>query len=153
MGKSGVKWIKLDSKGRLSFPASFIRQMKEAVSEGFVLKRDVFDQCLILYPMNEWDRQTAMIRERTNPFNKEHARFLRMFYAGTAEITLDASNRILIPKRLIDHAGFKDEIVLAGQAGKVELWSAKLYSSVSAAGDEFAMLAEKILGGTSSETE
>ena len=126
--------------------------MKESSAEGFVLKRDVFEKCLILYPMEEWERQNAMIREKTNPYNKEHAQFLRMFYAGTAEVVLDASNRMLVPKRLLDHADISDEVVLAGQMGRIELWSADSYSGVSTADDDFASMAEKILGGTSSES-
>lgn len=149
----GEYTVRLDPKGRLSFPAAFKRQMKESSSEGFVMKRDVFEKCLILYPMEEWDRQNAMIREKTNPYNKEHARFLRMFYAGTAEITLDASNRMLVPKRLLDHAGITGEVVLAGQSGRIELWSAESYPGVSAADDDFAGMAEKILGGSPKDSE
>ena len=145
--------VKLDSKGRLSFPAAFKRQMKEAAGEGFVLKRDVFEKCLILYPMDEWDRQNAMIREKTNPYNKEHARFLRMFFAGTAEVSLDASNRMLVPRRLMDHAGISDEVVLAGQSGRIEVWAANAYPGVSTADDEFAAMAERILGGSTKEPE
>lgn len=145
--------VRLDSKGRLSFPAAFKRQMKEASSEGFVLKRDVFEKCLILYPMEEWERQNAMIREKTNPYNKEHAKFLRMFFAGTAELSLDASNRMLVPRRLLDHAGISDEVVLAGQSGRIELWDAGAYPGVSTADDDFAAMAEKILGGSSNESE
>jgi MraZ protein len=147
----GEYTVKLDAKGRLSFPAAFKRQMKDASDDGFVLKRDVFEKCLILYPMEEWDRQNAMIRERTNPYNKEHAKFLRMFYAGTAEVTLDASNRMLVPKRLLDHAGVSGEVVLAGQSGKIELWSPDIYTGVSTADGDFASMAEKILGGTPGE--
>jgi MraZ protein len=84
--------VKLDSKGRLSFPAAFKKQMKDASSEGFVLKRDVFEKCLILYPMEEWERQNAMISEKTNPYNKEHAKFLRMFYASTQKIVGSCRN-------------------------------------------------------------
>jgi MraZ protein len=135
----------------MSFPSAFKKQMKDASSEGFVLKKDVFEKCLILYPMEEWERQNTMIRERTNPYNKEHARFLRMFYAGTAELALDASNRMLVPKRLLDYAGIKDEVVMAGQSGRIEVWPADKYTGVSAADDDFAAMAEKILGGSNSE--
>lgn len=149
----GEYTVKIDSKGRLSFPSAFKRQMKEASSDGFVLKRDVFEKCLILYPMEEWDRQNAMIREKTNPYNKEHAKFLRMFFAGTAEVALDANNRMLVPKRLLEHAGIESEIVLAGQTGKIEIWDASAYTGVSLADDDFASMAEKILGGTPNESE
>ena len=145
--------VRLDSKGRLSFPSAFKKQIREAAQDGFVLKRDVFDSCLIMYPMAEWERQNKIIRARTNPYNKEHARFLRMFFSGTAEVSLDANNRMLIPKRLLEYAGIKDEVVLAGQSGKIEIWSSDQYSSVSKADDDFAAMAEKILGGSFDEPD
>ncbi len=145
--------VKLDAKGRLSFPAAFKRQIKEGLNAGFVLKRDVFEKCLILYPMEEWDRQNAMIRARTNTYNKEHAKFLRMFYSGTAEVTLDSNSRMLIPKRLLEYAEIGDELVLAGQSGRIELWSGDKYTGVSTTDDDFEAMAEKILGGPLSEPE
>ncbi len=145
--------VKLDAKGRLSFPAAFKKQMKDGLGGGFVLKRDVFEKCLILYPMEEWERQNAMIRAKTNPYNKEHAKFLRMFYAGTAELSLDSNSRMLIPKRLLDYAEIADEIVMAGQSGRIELWSGDTYTGVSTADDDFAAMAEKILGGPLSDPE
>ena len=145
--------VRLDPKGRLSFPAAFKKQIREGAQNGFVLKRDVFDSCLILYPMEEWDRQNRIIRSKTNPYNKEHARFLRMFYSGTAEVSLDASNRMLIPKRLLEYAGIRDEVVMAGQSGRIEIWASDQYSRVSQADDDFAAMAEKILGGSFEEPE
>lgn len=145
--------VKLDSKGRLSFPAAFKKQIREAVQDGFVLKRDVFESCLILYPMEEWERQNRIIRSKTNPYNKEHARFLRMLFSGTAEVSLDANNRMLIPKRLLDFAGINSEVVMAGQSGKIEIWASEKYSSVSQADDEFEAMAEKILGGSFDEPD
>lgn len=143
---------KLDSKGRIALPAAFKRQMQQGLQEGFVLKRDVFDKCLILYPMKEWERQNQLIRSKTNPFNKEHSRFLRMFFSGTAEVQADAANRILIPKRLMDFAGIAEEAVLAGQYGKIEIWSPGDYENFTKADDDFAELAEKILGGNLDQT-
>ena len=145
--------VRLDSKGRLSFPSAFKKQIREAVQDGFVLKRDVFENCLIMYPMEEWDRQNRIIRSRTNPYNKEHARFLRMFFSGTAEVSLDANNRMLIPKRLLEYAGIANEVVLAGQSGKIEIWASDAYGTVSAVDDNFAAMAEKILGGSFDEPD
>jgi len=145
--------VRLDPKGRLSFPAAFKKQIKDGAGNGFVLKRDVFDSCLILYPMEEWDRQNRIIRSKTNPYNKEHAQFLRMFYSGTAEVSLDASNRMLIPKRLLEYAGIRDEVVMAGQSGRIEIWASDQYSRVSQADEDFAAMAEKILGGSFEEPE
>ncbi len=139
---------KVDNKGRVTLPSAFKRQVGEGISDGFVLKRDVFDKCLILYPMGEWERQNQLIRSKTNPYNKEHNRFLRMFYSGTAEVIPDSNNRLLLPKKLQDFAGIDDEVVLAGQFGKIEIWAADEYLSASRVEDDFAAMAEKILGGS-----
>lgn len=143
--------VRPDSKGRLSFPAAFKKQMRESAQDGFVLKRDIFDRCLILYPMEEWERQNRIIRARTNPYNKEHARFLRMFFSGTAEVSLDANNRMLIPRRLLEYAAVGDEVVMAGQSGRIEIWASDQYGRVSQADEDFAAMAEKILGGSFEE--
>ena len=145
--------VRLDSKGRLSLPAAFKRQIKDGAQEGFVLKRDVFDSCLIMYPMEEWERQNKIIRSKTNPYNQEHAKFLRMFYSGTAEVFLDANNRMLIPKRLLEFAEIQDEVVMAGQSGRIEIWASDKYQGVSEADNDFAVMAEKILGGSFDEPE
>lgn len=142
---------RLDSKGRITLPSAFKKQMKDSLQEGFVLKRDIFEKCLILYPMKEWERQNQIIRSKTNPYNREHNKFLRMFYSGTAEVSPDAASRILIPKKLQEYAEIGDEVVLAGHFGKIEIWSDSLYQQAGKIENEFASLAEKILGGTNDQ--
>ena len=144
---------KVDTKGRITLPSAFKRQIKDDVRDGFVLKKDVFENCLILYPMKEWERQNQIIQAKTNPYNKEHASFLRMFFSGTAEIIPDSNNRVLLPKRLMDYAGIDDEVIMAGQFGRIEIWAANHYEKVSRADDEFAIKAEKILGGSDNQKD
>jgi len=138
---------KVDEKGRITFPASLKKQMNAASDGRFVVKKDIFEQCLVLFPIEEWERQNAIIRSKVNPYNKEHNKFLRNFYRGSAELILDSNNRILIPKRLLDLAEISKEAILAGQDGKIEIWSKDLYESVEQENDDFAVLAEKIMGG------
>ena len=142
---------KLDDKGRVLLPAAFIKQMASSKQERFVLKKDLFESCLVLYPMNEWERQNEILRQNTNPYNREHNKFLRGFFKGTAEIVLDASNRLLIPKRLLDEIGAGREIVMAGQLGKIEIWPGEAYDRVESGDENFAKLAEKIMGNLSHE--
>jgi MraZ protein len=126
-----------------------LKKQLGVVSEGrFVVKKDIFEQCLVLFSIEEWERQNKIIRERINPYNKEHNKFLRNFYRGSAEIVLDSNNRMLIPKRLLDLAEISKEAILAGQDGKIEIWSKELYESAEQKHDDFAALAEKIMGGS-----
>lgn len=137
---------RLDEKGRVLLPAAFIKQMATALQERFILKKDIFESCLVLYPMNEWERQNQILQQNTNPYNREHNRFLRGFFKGTAEVTMDSSNRLLIPRRLLDEIGADREIILAGQLGRIEIWTKEAYDHVEGGGDNFALLAEKIMG-------
>lgn len=138
---------KVDEKGRVTFPSTLKKQMSTVSDSRFVVKKDIFEKCLILFPIAEWERQNLIIRNKINPYNKEHNKFLRNFYRGSAEIVLDGNNRILIPKRLLDLANISKEAVLAGQDGKIEIWAKELYDSAEEANDDFASLAEKIMGG------
>lgn len=140
---------KLDVKERLLFPAAFKKQMGAAsVLDRFVVKKDIYEKCLIIYPIDEWDRQMNIIRSKINPYNKEHNRFMREFSRGVAEIILDGNNRLLIPRRLLDFVGIEKEVILAGQMGKIEMWDKNVYESIRENEDDFAALAEKILGGS-----
>lgn len=142
----GEYTCKVDAKGRILLPAAFKKQMPAGDQERFVVKRDLFDRCLVLYTMEEWERQNQRIRERINPYNKEHTAFLRNFYRGAAEIVLDSSNRLLIPKRLLQEAGIGREAVLAGMDTRIEVWAEDQYQQSAFGEDEFARLAEKIMG-------
>jgi MraZ protein len=77
--------------------------------------------------------------------------FLRNFFKGTAELTLDSNNRMLIPKRLLDIIGAERDVVLAGEDGRIEIWSASVYETIGMPADDFANLAEKLLGGSLNE--
>lgn len=135
---------KLDAKGRLMLPAAFKKQLKGESSDKFVVKKDIFESCLVLYPMDEWERQVALIRKKINPYKKEHNMFLRKFYKGTAELVLDANNRLVIPKRLLEEIKADSEVVLAGQNGKIELWDKAGYEAFELSDEDFAGMAEGI---------
>lgn len=118
-----------------------------------MIKKDIFETCLVLYPMDEWERQNEMLRRNTNPYNREHNKFLRGFYKGTAEVALDSSNRLLIPRKMLDEIGARKEIVLAGQLGKIEIWPEETYEKIESGDESFALLAEKIMGNMNKDKD
>jgi MraZ protein len=118
-----------------------------------VVRKDIFENCLVLYSIEDWNRQLGKIRSRINPYNREHNMFLRNFFKGTAELTLDGSNRMLVPRRLLDAIGASRDVVLAGQDGRIEIWAAGVYEKLDMPASEFADLAEKLMGGSLNDTE
>ena len=138
---------RIDSKGRLIFPSAFKKQMESPSGDHFVVRRDIFEECLVLFTIEDWEEQMKKVRSRINPYNREHNRFLRNFFKGTAELVLDSSNRMLIPRKLVEAAGITREAVLAGQDGRIEIWAKEKYDRIDMPADDFADLAEKLMGG------
>jgi len=103
--------------------------------------------------MDEWTRQIELIRKNTNPYNRKHNEFIRGLFKNMAELSLDNVNRLLLPKRLTDLVSINKDVVLLGQDEKIEIWSQELYNQMDkgTSEDDFAALAEKIMGGTSND--
>jgi len=130
---------------------AFKKQMPLSAQDHFVVRKDIFENCLVLYSIEDWNRQLEKIRKRINPYNREHNMFLRNFFKGTAELTLDSNNRMLVPKRLLDLIGAERNVVFAGQDGRIEIWASHVYDGIDMPADDFANLAEKLMGGSTNE--
>jgi MraZ protein len=144
---------KVDVKGRIILPMAFKKQMPADAQDRFVVRKDIFENCLVLYSIEDWNRQLVKIRKRMNSYNREHNMFLRNFYKGTAELSLDNNNRLLIPKRLMELIGAERDVILAGQDGRIEIWATSVYEKIGMTPDDFADLAEKLLGGNINDPE
>ncbi len=142
----GVYECKIDAKGRLMFPSAMKKQLSAIVHEGFVVKRSVFNKCLELYPMPEWNKEVEGIN-KLNRFVKKNTDFIRMFMAGVKIVDLDGNGRLLIPKDLINYSGIKKDIVLSSAVNKMEIWDKDLYESTINDKDvDFSALAEEVMG-------
>ena len=82
---------KTDEKGRVFVPSAFRKVLQQEEEEGLVLRRDLFEPCLVLYPKSVWEARVDAIRARTNPFDRNQQQALRLFTVDAENITLDSS--------------------------------------------------------------
>ena len=144
----GTYECKADAKGRLMISSAFKKQLSPILQEGFVLKRAVFQPCLELYQMQEWNEVMLKVNS-LNRFIKKNNDFIRRFTAGVRVIELDASGRLLIPKDLCQFAGIKKQIVLSSAINIIEIWDKDNYEkTIDDATTDFALLAEEVMGNT-----
>jgi MraZ protein len=142
----GTYECKADSKGRLMVPAALKKQLLPLLQDGFVIKRSVFEPCLELYPMEEWNTMMAKVN-KLNRFRKKNNDFIRRFTAGVKTVEVDANGRLLIPKDLLGFAGITKEIVLNSAINIVEIWDKDKYeTAIEDATGDFADLAEEVMG-------
>lgn len=127
-------------------PAALKKQLLPALQNGFVLKRAVFQSCLELYPMAEWELLMQKVN-KLNRFKKKNNDFIRRFTAGVKMIEVDATGRLLIPKDLVAFANISKDIVVSSAINIVEIWDKQNYEqAIDDATGDFADLAEEVMG-------
>ena len=147
----GTYECKVDFKGRLMLPNPLKKQLSEALQEGFVLKRSVFQNCLELYPMKEWNLMMQKIN-KLNRFVKKNNDFIRRFTAGVRVIEIDTTGRLLIPKDLAVFASVSKDIVLSSAVNIIEIWDKDLYEkAIDDSIGDFADLAEEVMGNVNED--
>jgi len=142
----GTYECKVDAKGRVLLPAPLKKQLALSLQNGFVLKRSVFQPCLELYPMAEWDLMMSKIN-KLNRFVKKNNDFIRRFTAGVKMVEIDALGRLLVPKDLVAFASLSKDIVFSSAVNIIEVWDKDLYEkSINGEDVDFAELAEEVMG-------
>lgn len=115
---------KTDAKGRAFLPAVMRKVLQSAGEERLVLRRDVFQPCLVLYPESVWNEQMDTLRRRLSRWNREHQDIYRRFVAEAETVVLDGSGRFLIPRRCQQQAAIGQEIRFVGMGDTIEIWAA-----------------------------
>ena len=112
-----------DAKGRAFLPATFRKVLQASGSETLVLRKDIFQACLVLYPENVWNEQMDMLRSRLNRYNAQHQQIFRQFVSEVEVVTLDGNGRFLIPKRYLAMAGIQQDVKFIGMGDTIEIWA------------------------------
>ena len=142
----GTYECKVDVKGRIMLPTALKKQLQKIINDGFIIKRSVFNQCLEIHPMSEWNLVVSQVNQ-LNRFIKKNNDFIRSYMSGLKLVDIDKSGRLLIPKDLFVYAELDKEIVLSSSVNMIELWDKKKYEkSVAKTLQNFSSLAEEVMG-------
>lgn len=137
---------KVDAKGRFMFPVDLRKQLESLFEKGFVINRNLHQKCLVLYPLNEWDRLNKKL-SKLNRLIKANDVFVRRFTGGATNVEADNSGRILLPKSLIDYAAIHSDLKVLGSNNVIELWDKTCYEEFLNQDIDIEKLAQDVLGG------
>ncbi len=112
----------IDDKKRVSLPSKFRKELGEKV-----IVTHGLDNCLFLYPLNEWEKIAKKLSELSIGQSDSRS-FNRFMLAGAAEVDVDSIGRILIPENLRNFAELKSKIVFTGVHNRIELWNEKAWA-------------------------
>ena len=136
---------KVDAKGRVFLPAVFRKGLQTAGEESLVMRKDVFQSCLVLYPESVWNAQMDLLRSRLNRWNRAHQEIYRQFVSDVEMITLDGNGRFLIPKRYLRLADIEQEVKFIGMGDTIEIWSAARADKPFMDPDAFGQALEQVM--------
>ncbi len=135
---------KIDAKGRMRIPSGLLGQFERS-GVSFVINRG-FENCLMIYPENVWDKITEEVNS-LNQYDKRNREFVRYFYRGAQKLDLDAADRVLVSKRLLEYAEVKKDVILAAVNDRIELWAKDKYDfMLDEEPMDFSDLAQTVLG-------
>ena len=144
-GLVGEYEVKLDNKGRFMFPAHLRKQLSPAAQENFMLNKG-FEDCLTLYPMNEWEKLSVKL-SKLNLFKPKNRMFYRLFHQGAKNISLDTAGRILIPVGHLERVGLDKEAMIIAYNDRIEIWDkTKYFKLIEGNITDFADLADDVMG-------
>lgn len=112
----------IDPKKRLFIPAKH----RDVLGTSFIIVRDLYDPCLKVYSMEEWQAFVAPI-EALEP--EEAAPILRYLYRESVRGDVDAQGRVTLNDTLIARANIVKEAVIVGCGRYAEIWSAEDYKA------------------------
>ena len=116
---------KADAKGRVFLPAVFRKELQAFCEERLVLRKDIFQPCLVLYPESVWNDQIDILRQRLNRWNKDEWQLFRQFVSDVEPVALDGNGRFLIPKRYMKLANIEQTVKFIGIDDTIEIWNAE----------------------------
>ena len=114
---------KTDAKGRAFLPVIFRKVLQTSGEEKLILRKDVFEKCLVLYPESVWNEQLDSLRNRLSRWNRQEWQVFRQFVSDAEIITLDSNGRFLIPKRYLKLASIDQQLMFKGVDDTIEIWS------------------------------
>ena len=149
----GTCEARTDAKGRAFLPAVFRKVLQASGSETLVLRKDIFQPCLVLYPESVWNEQQDRLRQRLNRFNARHQQIFRQFVSQVEMVTLDGNGRFLISKEFLKLAHIQQDIKFIGMDDTIEIWAGGGAEAAQMSNDEFAKALEEIMGQEATPAE
>ena len=136
---------KTDAKGRAFLPAVFRKVLQTSGEENLVLRKDVFQKCLVLYPESVWNARLDLLKNQLRPWKQAHQQMFRQFVSEAEVVSLDGNGRFLISKRLQKIAEIEQDIQFIGMDDTIEIWSPQNLEQTLRSEEEFGEEFERIM--------
>ena len=122
---------RFDQVNRMAIPPQF----REHLRDGAVLVKSIHDDpCLVIFPLADWERFSASVTASYT--GKLQARAERKLADRSERVNLDSAGRIMLKEDFKAFANLKEEVLVVGVAGRIELWDQAAWDAYNAEDNE-----------------
>ena len=146
---------KVDRKGRVSVPAAYRSALGNETYQGVIAYPSLTDPAIEGFGRGTLDQ---LIQRRFDQsldggdftqtlVGKSEDGLVETIMALSNELPFDGEGRIILPARLVEHAGITDRATFVGRGTRFQIWAPDAYEKHQAA--EVAALRARLNGGAS----
>lgn len=144
---------KIDAKARVFVPVAFRKPLLASSQNSLILRKDIFQNCLVLYPQSTWDEEMAQLRSKLSRWDKAQQQLLRQFVVDAERLDMDANGRILIPKRYLEMVGIEFDVRFIGVDNTIEIWAKDALEQTMLPADDFGAMLEHLMSNKEINTD
>lgn len=140
---------KIDTKARVFVPAAFRKILQTSAQNTLILRKDIFQDCLVLYPLQVWEDELTTLRARLNRWDRVQQALFRQFVVDAERLEIDANGRILIPKRYCQMVGIVSDVTFLGVDNTIEIWTKDALEGTLIPADDFSASLQALMNNDS----
>ena len=140
---------KIDAKARIFVPAAFRKILQSSAQNTLILRKDIFQDCLVLYPLQVWEEELAKLRSRLSRWDKMQQALFRQFVVDAERLEMDTNGRILIPKRYCQMVGIASDVTFLGVDNTIEIWAKEALDGTLIPADDFSAHLQALMNNDS----
>lgn len=140
---------KIDAKGRVFVPAAFRKILQSSAQNTLILRKDLFQDCLVLYPVEVWEEEVAKLRSRLNRWDREQQALFRQFIVDAERLDIDTNGRILISKRYCQMVSIVSDVRFLGVDNTIEIWAKEGLEKTLIPADDFSSRIQALMNNDS----
>lgn len=140
---------KIDAKGRVFVPAAFRKILQSSTQNTLILRKDLFQDCLVLYPVEVWEEEVAKLRSRLSRWDREQQALFRQFVVDAERLEIDSNGRILISKRYCQMVSIISDVRFLGVDNTIEIWAKEGLEKTLIPADDFSSRIQALMNNDS----
>ncbi|MCW8305740.1 division/cell wall cluster transcriptional repressor MraZ [Acidiphilium sp. PA] len=118
----GTHQNRLDAKGRVSIPAAFRAELRgDAEPIKLVFRPSHKHACIEAWPEPMFKTLAAKL-DNLQIFSDQHDDLAELIYGDAYKLDADKEGRVLLPEKLVRHAGLTDSVVFKGVGSTFQIW-------------------------------